>query len=205
MVEHTITGNDIVKKVAELRSVKYPELRSVAEFEWEDTDDIMNALVHEVCDGDERAAISCYHAVLYGQLLYLYLLARGYSKDFLLNAKDHDLARLFIEDRIDTTDYLIVMCKPIEEPYHSAVMCRNNMFTYMTTTEDVFVYTYGHDPESLYNDLLQLHCSPGCNISQCEKVPLFVFDDLSWDEVNIIKRGLQTIEPSVENLIETIK
>lgn len=206
MESHSITGNDIVKRVAELRSTKYPELKSVAEFEWKNEKDLMEALRSDICNGDEGTTTSCYYAVPYSQLLYFYLLARGYDRDILPNIRAYNLAQFFIEDRVDTVDYTIVARAPTGESYITAARCRNNMFTYLIA-EEIFVCWSGYDVEDLYCDLIHWCYLPSfrCNISQHAMVPISVFESLSWDNATVLRRGLSSLEPSINNIVETIK
>lgn len=50
-----MTGNEIVKKVAKLRSIAYPELKSVATLDFDDYDKIIDTLAAEIFGSIEDA------------------------------------------------------------------------------------------------------------------------------------------------------
>lgn len=198
-------NNDLVKKIARLRSAKHRELERIVRMDGDNHFKIGEMLFREICAENKLRAIKCYNAIEGGQLIYFYLRERGYENDFLVSARPYELVRIFIEDRINTVDYLVAMENTCGRTI-SAIECRDNKFTYLFLHPNLRC-AVGENIEGLYDtvaDLYGIECRE--HIHTVGMTPFDVFlSFLHSDRIKIIKGNRSVANPTIANVLSTIR
>lgn len=203
-----MTGNEIVKKVAKLRSIAYPELKSVATLDFDDYDKIIDTLAAEIF-GSIEDAWDALDKVNTNYLLYFYLDARGYD---VTSMNEVTMIDTIFRDRINTIDYTIVAKDCFVEAC-IGIDCRNNDFTYLSIYPECYrIHSHGPHPVELLSTIADTYHLPAdlnletADISFSLSAVTNIFYYLQWtNNITISKRNSYIKQAQLYNALNTMR